>query len=130
MLHRMAFAVVAMSLTLASFSVSPAAAAETCQKADVAREGAGFITGAWNIEGSYDEAGREPVGFTVTFASDGTFVDRDNYRGRWLISGSSFTMYYPDESQLGYVGAISGDMIIGRFEGLQNSGAFQMSRSR
>lgn len=90
------------------------------------REGASFISGEWRITGSYSD-GTSGIDFTVRFSSDGTFVDRDNFRGRWLITGSSFAMFYPDDSQLGYTGVISGNRITGRFEGASTAGSFTMS---
>lgn len=114
---------------LALFALgAPISASAQVDPASVARQGAGYIPGTWQISGQYDQIGQEPVGFRATFALDGTFTDHDGYTGRWIISGSTLAMYYPDESQLGYVGTINGDTISGRFEGLANSGAFQMQR--
>jgi hypothetical protein len=101
------------------------AASETAQCQS--REGAGFISGEWRVTGGYAD-GASGVDFTVTFSPDGTFVDRDGYRGRWIISGGAFTMYYPDESQLGYIGVIQGGRISGRFDGLDTAGTFQMTQ--
>lgn len=116
---------------LALFALgAPMSVSAQVDPASVARQGAGYIPGAWHISGQYDQIGQEPVGFRATFAPDGTFVDRDGYPGRWIISGATFAMFYPDESQLGYVGTIDGDTISGRFEGLSNSGSFQMQRAR
>lgn len=91
------------------------------------REGAEFIAGRWNFVGQYEDS-TEGVGFWTAFNADGTCVDRDNYPCRWIISGSSFTMYYPDESELGYVGTISGREINGRFLGKHAAGVFTMTR--
>lgn len=113
-----------------AFANEPAA---PCQKASptapaAPREGADFISGAWNIGGSYADGTEGSVNFVATFAADGTFVDRDNYRGRWIISGSSFSMFYPDESELGYTGTIQGREISGLFFGRDTYGRFRMSR--
>ena len=125
----------AIALACATFA-APAFAGETaapCQKASPTapaspREGADFISGAWNISGSYTDGSTGSVAFVATFAADGTFVDRDNYRGRWIISGSSFTMFYPDESELGYTGTIQGREINGLFFGRDTNGQFRMTR--
>jgi hypothetical protein len=69
------------------------------------QELAAYIEGPWYVTGSYDDPEQpEPVDLRVYLLSDGTFVDRDNYRGRWLVSGEGFAMFYADESQLAYVG--------------------------
>jgi len=125
----------AIALACATFA-APAFASEpvaSCQKASPSapsapREGSDFISGAWNIAGSYTDGTEGAVNFSATFATDGTFVDRDNYRGRWIISGASFTMFYPDESELGYVGTIQGREISGLFFGRETNGQFRMSR--
>jgi hypothetical protein len=93
------------------------------------QELAAYIEGPWYVTGSYDDPEKpEPVSFRVYLLSGGTFVDRDNYRGRWLISGEAFTMFYSDESQLAYVGVAEEGEIIGRFRGRDTSGEFRMSR--
>lgn len=122
LLHRGAGMVRALALVLAAAAMLAAGPA-----AAQSREGSNFISGVWRVTGGYS-TGENVVNFTVTVSPDGTFVDRDNYRGRWVISGSSFTMFYPDESQLGYVGTISGDTISGRFDGRDVAGHFRMSR--
>ncbi len=91
------------------------------------REGADFISGRWVFAGQY-ENGDDSINFWTVFSPDGTCVDRDNYRCRWIISGSSFVMFYPDESELGYVGAISGQTVSGRFSGKDSAGVFRMAR--
>lgn len=91
-------------------------------------EGAALVAGEWHVGGQMDDAARTTVNFNVTMKADGTFVDADGYPGRWLISGSSFSMYYPDESELGYTGTISGGVIAGRFRGATVSGQFRMQR--
>jgi hypothetical protein len=120
--------VLASALQLASGTAFAAPSAEACQadKASPQIEGANFIAGSWRVTGTYDDGGN--VNFVITFAADGSFVDSDNFPGRWLISGSNVSVYYPDESWLGYVGAIEGDTITGGFRGSDNSGQFQMSR--
>ena len=90
-------------------------------------EGAALVVGQWRVGGQFDQNGG-PVNFGVTLSADGTFVDTDDYKGRWLVSGSSFSMYYPDESELGYAGTIKGGAISGRFRGRDNSGVFRMER--
>ena len=89
-----------------------------------------FISGSWYFSGGYDDPARrdEAVDFSAYFLSDGTFVDRDNYRGRWIAAGDSFSMYYLDASQLVYVGTIDGARVAGRFRGRDVSGHFQMTR--
>lgn len=91
------------------------------------REGAGFISGRWNVTGAYDDI-TDPVDFWVSFSHDGTFVDRDNYQGTWLIAGSSFSMTYTSV-EMGYVGQIQNGAISGRFGGGSISGEFRMARS-
>jgi hypothetical protein len=87
------------------------------------------LEGTWYVTGSYDDlANPEPVDFRVYLMSDGTFVDSDNYRGRWVVSNASFAMYYADEAELGYVGLVEGRTITGRFRGEHTSGLFQMTR--
>lgn len=118
----------ALALQFATGAAGAAPLADACQTNKAIQvEGADFITGTWHVTGGYDDGG-DSVNFDVTFAADGSFVDADNFPGRWMISGSSFTMYYPDETWLGYVGAIQGNAIIGRFQGRDNSGQFEMSR--
>ncbi len=121
--------VLASTLQLTSGTAVAAPSAEACQAEKPSAqnlEGADFIAGSWRVTGTYDDGGS--VNFVITFAADGSFVDSDNFPGRWLISGSHVSVYYPDESWLGYVGAIEGDTITGRFRGSDNSGQFQMSR--
>lgn len=101
--------------------------AQTPKPEEGVREGAQFIVGRWNFTGAYSD-GQNDIGFWADFRPDGTFVDRDNYPGRWVISGSSFSMFYPDESQLGYVGVIENGRVSGRFDGATTSGVFEMSR--
>lgn len=91
------------------------------------REGAAFIGGRWNVTGSYDDI-TDPVDFWVSFSRDGTFVDRDNYPGTWLVAGSSFSMTYTSV-EMGYVGEIENGVISGRFSGGSISGQFRMVRS-
>jgi len=116
------------ALLFAAFALSAplAGAAPQVDPAVAARQGVSFVVGMWTISGEYDQQSSQSVGFDVTFYPNGTFIDRDGFTGRWIISGDTFSMYYPDESQLGYVGRISGDVVTGRFEGLDNSGTFQM----
>ena len=90
------------------------------------REGAAFIAGRWNVTGSYDDI-TDPVDFWVSFSRDGTFVDRDNYAGTWLVAGSSFSMTY-STVDMGYVGQIQSGAISGRFGGGTISGQFRMDR--
>lgn len=121
---------VAAALALA-FAGQPAlspAIAQNAPRAD-AIEGADFIAGKWQFSGSFSDQ-PDGVGFTATFARNGTFVDQDNYPGRWIVSGQTFAMFYPDESELGYVGVIRGDEIVGRFRGRTVSGDFRMRRGQ
>lgn len=93
-----------------------------------AQEGS-FVAGRWNVTGSYDGESTPSVNFWIQFNADGTCVDRDNYRCRWIIWGQAFTLFYPDESELGYVGSLSGNTIAGRFKGRDVAGIFEMRRA-
>lgn len=88
-----------------------------------------FQAGRWNVTGTYDGESTPSVNFWIQFNADGTCIDRDNYRCRWIVSGQAFTLFYPDESELGYVGTLSGNTVAGRFVGLHTGGTFSMRRA-
>jgi hypothetical protein len=88
-------------------------------------------SGVWRVNGVFDDPSKadEPVDFWVALLSDGTFVDRDNYRGRWVATDDVLAFSYYDESKLLYVGVVRGDRIDGHFAGVDTSGSFGMSRA-
>jgi len=86
--------------------------------------------GRWNITGGYDGEAAGGVNFWIDLNADGTCVDRDEYPCRWIVSGASLSVFYPDESQLGYVGTRQGEAWVGRFEGADVAGQFQMTRAQ
>lgn len=113
------------ALVIGAFAHGPAFA--QANSAASQREGAAFISGRWDVSGSYDDIS-DPVEFWVSFSRDGTFVDRDNYAGTWLVAGSSFSMTYTSV-EMGYVGQIENGAISGRFDGGDISGRFRMVRA-
>lgn len=117
----------ALAVLFVAYASAPSAVAQTTQ-AQAAREGAVYLTGQWRVTGGYDGEAQDAVDFWVNFNADGTFQDRDGYTGRWIVSGANFTMFYPDDSHLGYVGAVQGENISGRFDGLHVAGRFRMRR--
>jgi hypothetical protein len=88
-------------------------------------------SGVWQVNGAFDDPAKadEPVDFWIVLLSDGTFVDQDNYRGRWVAADNVFAFSYFDESKLLYVGAVREDRIEGNFAGVDTSGIFVMSRA-
>ena len=115
------------ALTLA-FAGPPALTPAWAQSAPAPIPGADQIAGTWQFTGRFDGEETGSVNFSATFAGDGTFVDQDDYPGRWILSGQAFSMFYPDESELGYVGVLRGGEITGRFQGKSASGDFRMTR--
>ena len=104
---------------------------QPCQSRPSAEYVAAYA-GVWQINGRFDDPmkANEPVDFWVMLLSDGTFRDRDNYRGRWVASESSFALAYIDESRLLYVGGpMHDDRVESRFSGEDTSGSFEMRRS-